>query len=138
MIPARGMERGAGEIFHARDVGKSRMMQHAGGGDDEIGRFLDAVCGAQMPPAIAPPTGDLSSNAPLLLLNARKLPARSPVKVTPPAVVRRRRSRSSRLLYFAAVPERIRDSCGTGRDGSLTIAADRTEGRSVRSSGTIN
>ena len=53
MIPARGVEAGAGETLQPVDLRVRWMVQHAGGRDDEIDDVGMAVLGAQMPFAVA-------------------------------------------------------------------------------------
>jgi hypothetical protein len=49
MVPTRRVERRAGEALAARDIGKKRLVQKAGGADEDIGDIGVALRGLDMP-----------------------------------------------------------------------------------------
>jgi hypothetical protein len=52
VIPARGVKNVAAEVIQARDRRQSRVMQHAGGRDQEVDRRFLPGSGAQHPAAV--------------------------------------------------------------------------------------
>src|SRR6266496_2720189 len=52
MIPVRRVERHTGKTFAARDVGKERLVEKAGGADEDIGDIRVALGGFEVPAAV--------------------------------------------------------------------------------------
>ena len=58
VVPARRVEGRAGEILASRDVRKQRLVQKAGGSDEDVGDVGLAVRGLNVPAAAAETRGD--------------------------------------------------------------------------------
>jgi hypothetical protein len=58
VIPARRVERRAGETLATEDVGKERLVQKTRGADEDVGDIPLALGGIDVPAAIGEPRGD--------------------------------------------------------------------------------
>jgi len=58
VVPARGVEGRAGETLAPRNIGKERLVQKAGGADENVCGIGTALCGLDMPAAAGKTRGD--------------------------------------------------------------------------------
>jgi len=60
VVPPRGVELGARKLIAAGDVGEQRLVQKAGGADEDVGDFGLAAGCLDVPAAVADPAATIS------------------------------------------------------------------------------